>query len=91
MKDKTGTGYWFRNRSEMLLVGTRGSIPAPAPGDQYPSVIEAPVGAHSAKPHQFHEMIEALFPNLPRLEMFARCAGCAAFDQWGNEASMAAD
>jgi N6-adenosine-specific RNA methylase IME4 len=91
VKDKTGTGYWFRNRHEMLLVGTRGSVPAPAPGDQYPSVIEAPVGAHSAKPRRFHKMIEALFPNVPRLEMVARGAGCAAFDQWGNETLMAAD
>jgi N6-adenosine-specific RNA methylase IME4 len=90
VKDKTGTGYWFRNRFELLLVGTRGSVPAPAPGDQYPSVIEARVGAHSAKPRQLHEMIEALFPNVPKLEMFARSER-DGWDQWGNEAPMAAD
>jgi hypothetical protein len=28
-KDRIGTGYWFRNRHEHLLVGTRGSVPAP--------------------------------------------------------------
>jgi N6-adenosine-specific RNA methylase IME4 len=90
VKDKAGTGYWFRNRHEMLLVGTRGSVPAPAPGDQYPSVIEAGVGTHSAKPRQFHEMIEEMFPNVPRLEMFPRGA-YAGWEQWGNETSVAAD
>jgi N6-adenosine-specific RNA methylase IME4 len=33
VKDKAGTGHWFRNKNELLLVGT-GNIPAPAPGDQ---------------------------------------------------------
>jgi hypothetical protein len=42
LKDRIGTGYWFRNRHELLLIGTRGTIPAPAPGEQYPSVREAP-------------------------------------------------
>ena len=89
-KRDTGTGYWFRNRHEILLVGTRGSVPAPEPGDQHPSVIEARVAAHSIKPRQLHEMIEALFPNVPKLEMFARSER-AGWDQWGNEAPMAAD
>ena len=34
VKDRTGTGYWFRNAHELLLVGTKGRIPAPAPGMQ---------------------------------------------------------
>jgi N6-adenosine-specific RNA methylase IME4 len=29
-KEVIGTGYWNRNRHEHLLIGTRGSIPAPA-------------------------------------------------------------
>ena len=31
-KDADGHGYWFINRHEILLVGTKGKIPAPAPG-----------------------------------------------------------
>jgi N6-adenosine-specific RNA methylase IME4 len=31
-KDRAGTGYWNRNQTEHLLVGTRGNVPAPAPG-----------------------------------------------------------
>jgi N6-adenosine-specific RNA methylase IME4 len=84
-KDRIGTGYWNRNKHELLLVGTRGSIPAPAPGEQYDSVIPANVGKHSAKPIAFAEMIEAMFPNLPAVEMFAR-APRLGWDTWGNEA-----
>lgn len=86
VKDKAGTGYWNRNRHELLLIGTRGSVPAPAPGEQYSSVIDAVRAVHSAKPFAFHEIIEAMFPTLPRLEMFARGDAFAGWDRWGNEA-----
>ena len=58
VKDRVGTGYWVRSRHELLLIGTKGNIPAPAPGGQYESVITAPRGEHSAKPFVVHEMIE---------------------------------
>jgi N6-adenosine-specific RNA methylase IME4 len=83
-KDRAGTGYWFRSQHELLLVGTRGELPAPAPGEQYASVIEAPVGEHSAKPPAFVEMIEEMFPSLPALEMFARMPRLG-WHVWGNE------
>lgn len=71
-KNVSGTGYWNRNRHELLLVGVRGNVPAPDPSTLYDSVIEAPRGAHSEKPALFYEMIEGMFPDVPRLEMFAR-------------------
>jgi len=86
VKPHAGTGYWFRNRHELLLVGTKGKIPAPAPGTQYDSVIEAPLGAHSKKPNAFAEMIEDMFPNMPALEMFAR-GPRLGWQVWGNEAT----
>ncbi|MCX5571464.1 MT-A70 family methyltransferase [Kaistia nematophila] len=89
LKDRTGTGYWNRNKHELLLVGTRGDIPAPAMGEQWPSVIEAPVGAHSAKPEIFAELIEAYYPNLPKIELNARRAR-PGWDVWGLEAPEAA-
>ena len=49
-KDKLGTGYWFRNRNEILLVGSRGRVPAPAPGAQSPSMISAPVRSTRRSP-----------------------------------------
>jgi len=84
-KDRIGTGYWFRNKHELLLIGTRGRIPAPAMGEQFPSVIDAPVGEHSAKPEIFYEIIEAYFPTLPKIELNARTAR-PGWVRWGYEA-----
>lgn len=84
-KDRIGTGYWARNKHELLLIGTRGSVPAPAMGTQFDSLIPAPVTAHSEKPQQFYEIIEAYFPHLPKIELNARRAR-AGWDRWGNEA-----
>jgi N6-adenosine-specific RNA methylase IME4 len=84
IKDKAGTGHWAGNRLELLLIGARGDVPAPGPGEQPPQVIEAPRGRHSEKPVAFAEVIERLYPTVPKLEMFAR-APRAGWDVWGNE------
>lgn len=84
VKDRIGTGYWFRNRHEILLVGTAGSIPAPEMGTQSESVLEWPVGKHSEKPEPIYEMIERMYPHIPKLEMFARQER-EGWDAWGNE------
>jgi N6-adenosine-specific RNA methylase IME4 len=47
-------------------------------------LITAPRGQHSAKPVAFAEMIERLYPNVPKLEMFARSAR-KGWDVWGAE------
>jgi N6-adenosine-specific RNA methylase IME4/transcriptional regulator with XRE-family HTH domain len=85
IKTLAGTGYWSRNWHELLLVGVRGEPPAPAPGTQWPSRIEAPTAAHSVKPDVFYELIEAYFPSLPKIELNARRAR-AGWARWGNEA-----
>jgi N6-adenosine-specific RNA methylase IME4 len=84
-KDRTGLGYWFRNQHEHLLVGVRGDVPAPSPEARFASVVEAPRTAHSVKPDAVAAMIEHMFPNMPKLEMFARKAR-PGWDVWGNEA-----
>lgn len=88
VKDRPGTGYWFRNRHELLLVGTKGKLPAPAQGTQLDSVFAAPIGRHSEKPDAAYEMIERYFPNLPKVELNARRAR-SGWDSWGNEAPAA--
>jgi N6-adenosine-specific RNA methylase IME4 len=81
-----GTGYWNRNRHELLLVGTRGHPPCPAPGTQWDSVIEAPRGRrHSEKPVEAYELIERFFPTMPKIELNARQAR-PGWDRWGFEA-----
>lgn len=84
-KIHVGTGYWFRNRHELLLIGTRGDIPAPAPGSQFPSLIAIARKEHSAKPEQFLELIESYFPNLPKIELNRRGQPREGWDAWGNE------
>jgi N6-adenosine-specific RNA methylase IME4 len=83
-----GTGYWFRNRHELLLVGTKGNIPAPAMGDQSASVITIARKEHSAKPEQFLELIEQYFPNLPKIELNRRGPNRLGWDAWGNEVGL---
>ena len=83
-----GTGYWFRNRHELLLVGTKGAIPAPAMGEQIGSVWTIVRKQHSAKPEQFLELIEQYFPNLPKIELNRRGPARPGWDAWGNEAGL---
>ena len=85
VKDRLGTGYWTRNKHEMLLIGTKGNVPAPAMGMQPPSVLDLPLGKHSEKPAFFADMISTLYPTTPKLEMFAR-VGRVGWDVIGNEA-----
>jgi N6-adenosine-specific RNA methylase IME4 len=80
-----GTGYWFTGEHELLLLGTKGNPPAPAPGQQYGSVFAGPVGAHSEKPDDFYYMMEAYFRSLPKIELNARKRR-TGWDAWGLEA-----
>src|SRR6476660_7086896 len=87
----TRTGYWFRNRHEQMLVGTRGNVPAPAPGTQWPSVIRERKREHSRKPEKSYQLIEAYFPNVPKIELNCRGEPRPGWDGWGNEAADTAD
>lgn len=84
-KDKIGSGYWNREKHELLLIGVKGHIPCPAPGTQWESLVIAPRAGHSEKPDTFYEMIESYFPTLPKLELNARRAR-TGWISWGNEA-----
>jgi N6-adenosine-specific RNA methylase IME4 len=88
-KPYISTGRWNRSRHELLLIGTRGKVPCPAPGEQWDSLIEAPKGEHSAKPACFLEMIEGYYPTMPKIELNARRAR-PGWDAWGNEIEAAA-
>jgi N6-adenosine-specific RNA methylase IME4 len=102
-KARAGTGRWFRFKHEILVVAVRGDIPAPAPGENWESVIEAPWQGHSRKPEIFAEMIAAYYPSCPKLEMFYRALDdpeaervrrekreAAGWYAWGNEVEQAA-
>ena len=85
IKPGIGTGFWVRDKHELLLIGVKGKIPCPAMGDQFDSAIEAPKGEHSEKPDFQYEIAEHYFPNLPKIELNARRPR-EGWIQWGNEA-----
>lgn len=90
VKNQIGTGYWFRNKHEILLIGKRGNPPKPANGTQFESAILSPRQEHSRKPDWQYEIIERYFPNLPKIELNARRAR-DGWDAWGLEAPTTAD
>lgn len=83
--EQRGPGYIFSDEAELLLYATRGNVPAPAPGTQWPSLFIAPVGRHSEKPDRVYELIESYFPTLPKIELNARVRR-PGWDVWGAEA-----
>jgi N6-adenosine-specific RNA methylase IME4 len=84
VKDKPGLGHWVRNQHELLIIARRGDMPTPLPANRPPSVINAQRREHSRKPDEAYEMIERMFPDLPRIELFARSRR-PGWDAWGNE------
>ena len=85
IKPSIGMGYWFRQQHEHLLLATKGKMPAPIEADRPASVIEAPRKKHSQKPTSILDMIDRAYPNLPKIELFARSTR-GGWDSWGNEA-----
>lgn len=86
VKDKIGTGYYFRGQHELLLVGRKGDeIPVPEERNRHSSVIESPRFEHSEKPTLVYGLIEKMYPNRKYLELFARGSIRKGWVQWGNE------
>jgi len=83
-KMKIGMGYHARNQHELLLIAKRGEIPPPPVGKQPASVIRIPRGKHSAKPEEFHEIIERAYPELSKIELFSRSPR-EGWASYGNE------
>jgi N6-adenosine-specific RNA methylase IME4 len=86
VKDKIGMGFYVRNQHELLLIAKRGDPPMPAEGDRSPSVIMAARTEHSEKPVEFYELIERMYPELPKIELFARDER-EGWQRWGNQAN----
>jgi N6-adenosine-specific RNA methylase IME4 len=88
--DGRGVGFYFRNVTEMLLFGIRGTknrtLP---PGRRQTNIITSRKREHSRKPDQQYDLIERCSPG-PYLEMFARHHR-TGWIAWGNEAPLTAD
>lgn len=83
--DGRGVGFYFRNVTEPILFGVRGSMRTLDPGRSQVNIIETRKREHSRKPDEQYDVIEACSPG-PYLELFARYPR-AGWWSWGDEAS----
>ena len=84
--DGRGVGFYFRNVTEILLFGIKGSKNRTLErGRSQVNLLRAEKREHSRKPDDFVPLIEACSPG-PRLEMFARGTR-EGWDMWGNQAT----
>ncbi len=81
--DGRGVGFYFRNVTELVLFGTRGSLRTMAPGRRQVNIITSQKREHSRKPDELYAIIESCSPG-PYLELFARHQR-RGWTQWGNE------
>ncbi|WP_100481089.1 MT-A70 family methyltransferase [Mycobacteroides abscessus] len=81
--DGSGVGFYFRNASELLLFGVRGSLRTLPAARGMTNVITARRREHSRKPVEQYHLIEQSSPG-PRVELFAR-QGRPGWAVWGDE------
>lgn len=81
--DGRGVGFYFRNVTELLLFGVKGTMRTLQPGRIQVNMIETRKREHSRKPDEQYPLIEDCSPG-PLLEMFARYAR-PGWSAWGKE------
>jgi len=86
--DGRGVGFYFRNVTELVLFGVRGSLRTLAPGRRQVNIVSSRKREHSRKPDELYNIIERCSPG-PYLELFARSSKLG-WKQWGNEVASSA-
>ena len=87
MPDGRGVGFYFRNVTEILLFGIKGSKNRTLePGRTQVNLIRSINKAHSRKLYELVSLIEHC-SSAPFLELFAR-GNRAGWDMWGNQATV---
>jgi N6-adenosine-specific RNA methylase IME4 len=81
--DGRGVGFYFRNVTELVLFGVRGSMRTLRPGRTQVNLLSTRKREHSRKPDEIFNLIESCSPG-PYLELFARFPR-SGWNQWGNE------
>jgi N6-adenosine-specific RNA methylase IME4 len=69
VKNRIGTGYWLRGRSEHCIMAVGGHLITKLTNQS--TVLHAPVREHSQKPDEFYHLVETLCPGR-KIELFAR-------------------
>lgn len=69
---KMNMGRTFRQAHETVLIGVKGSVSKELKNLSQKSVLLAPATKHSRKPEGLQDRLDIMFPNLNKLELFAR-------------------
>jgi len=81
--DGRGVGFYFRNVTELLLFGVKGTLRTLKPGRTQVNVVTTRKREHSRKPEEVYKIIEACSPG-PYLELFAR-ERVEGWTTWGDQ------
>ncbi len=81
--DGRGVGFYFRNVTELVLFGVRGSLRTLSPGRRQVNFLATQKREHSRKPDELYDIVERCSPG-PYLELFARQRR-EGWAHWGNE------
>ena len=82
-KIKHNMGHYNSVRHELLLIATKGRC-TPQVRKLFDSVVSVERTEHSKKPNDFRTIIDTIYPNGNRVELFAR-KNYEGWDAWGNE------
>jgi N6-adenosine-specific RNA methylase IME4 len=81
--DGRGVGFYFRNVTEVVLFGIKGSHRTLQPGRRQVNILSSRKREHSRKPDELYDLVEACSSG-PFLELFARNPR-KNWKQWGDE------
>ncbi|MBI3090657.1 MAG: S-adenosylmethionine-binding protein [Candidatus Tectomicrobia bacterium] len=81
--DGRGVGFYFRNVTELVLFGVKGTLRTLKPGRSQVNIIVCRKREHSRKPEKIYDVIQRCSPG-PYLELFAR-EKVTGWTQWGDE------
>lgn len=92
-KQRSNLGNYHDARAELLMIATRGSCPIEI--NTRPKQVQSIArGRHSAKPEEFRDLIDQLYPSGPAVELFRRGSKIQTkvrtWAIWGNESEAAA-
>ena len=85
-KRRVNPGFYTMSQCELCLVFKRGRIPRPRGARNVRQLVTEERRAHSEKPDEVRERINAMFPEAPKIELFARTGGNNGWTVWGLDA-----
>jgi len=84
-KQQINPGFYTMSQVELCLIFKKGVIPTPRGSRNVRQFISQERREHSRKPDEVRRRIDEMFPDLKKLEMFARAMPDNDWDAYGNE------